>query len=1127
MPQLIDLGRIRLQFLGDYSGATTYRVNDVVRYGGNLYVYINATNTAANAPTNGTYWSLMLEGINYRGDWLVGTVYLIGDVVGYGGIVYIAVANSTGVIPSSDPAKWAKFLDGLQFEGTWSSATQYQKSDIVRLGGRLYLAISDVITKRPDDSGSTEWVVFSDGSRSMGAYDNAVAYFTNDLVTVGSRTYKADRHTTAGQAPYNTYSSPTNPWSIQTYGLKFRSTWAASTAYEIDDVVTRGSKVYVSLSHHTSSGAFVTDVSTKWTALTSGARWTGNWYTGTVYLIGDLVKDGVSVYVAEIDHTSGTFATDLAANKWSVFAQGADYLPAQLGNNNRLLSTNGTTPSWVDAINIDGIIEIGLGANEFNTAADLTDPMAVFNIDGGAQSYAQLAIHNAEVTSSTDLIVYSDNGTDTAGWIDVGVTGSKFIQSGFGLTKQNEGYLFYEAPVAGAVKTITNKQLTANVVTLTTSTAHGFAVGNSVVVSGVQTTLNGTFTVTTVPTSTTFTYAKTLGNIASAVASGTVKIQSTGNLTIATGAQGSENKIIIGAGGFGSGTTQMSITPNASVNIAIATASTTPTTGALTVDGGVGVQGNLNVLGNMSVQGDINLTGLQFLAIGDGASTFASTLTNPQMVVQSNDTDYSQIAFRNIGNSADSSTDLILYANNGTDAAGWIDMGITSAAFNDPLFTLTGNHDGYIFMEAPVGTTGDGNLVIATGGNGLLNKIIFGAGGLTDGNQQMIITPDVSVAISIPTQSISSTTGALTVNGGVGILGNLNVAGNSTIAGNMNISGEITVAGAGTTFATANLAVSDPMVYVASPNPSNVVDFAFVGEAAVSISPIVKTVTFRALTSNEATVTTSTAHTFQVGDYVVIAGAHALVNGTQYITAVPTSTTFTFDKTNANVASTATSGTATVSARAKYSGLAKDATDGKWKLFKDASTKPTQTVDFGEAGLALDTLVTAQIESTNVVVGSSLTVNGFNAVTSATYPSKGNIVVGTGSSAIQALTVGANDTFVQADSTAATGLKYTNLATGTVLGAVKVTTAAGKPATPAIGQLAYETDTFNVSRYTANGWRALGPTFLGFTVDNSGNLVATTGADTATYNASSFLDYTILPSEMSVSVSNGNLLLTS
>src|SRR5437879_12886135 len=50
----------------------------------------------------------------------------------------------------------------------------------------------------------------------------------------------------------------------------------------------------------------------------------------------------------------------------------------------------------------------------------------------------------------------------------------------------------------------------SNAVTITTTAAHGFVAGQSVVIAGVtDTSFNGTFTIATVPSTTTFTYAQT------------------------------------------------------------------------------------------------------------------------------------------------------------------------------------------------------------------------------------------------------------------------------------------------------------------------------------------------------------------------------------------------------------------------------------------------------------------------------------------------------------------------------------------------------------------------------------------------------------------------------------------
>jgi hypothetical protein len=62
---------------------------------------------------------------------------------------------------------------------------------------------------------------------------------------------------------------------------------------------------------------------------------------------------------------------------------------------------------------------------------------------------------------------------------------------------------------------INNKALTSNVATLTTTTAHGLSVGMQITISGVDATFNGEYRITGVPTTVTFTYAKTATNVVS------------------------------------------------------------------------------------------------------------------------------------------------------------------------------------------------------------------------------------------------------------------------------------------------------------------------------------------------------------------------------------------------------------------------------------------------------------------------------------------------------------------------------------------------------------------------------------------------------------------------------------
>jgi hypothetical protein len=174
-------------------------------------------------------------------------------------------------------------------------------------------------------------------------------------------------------------------------------------------------------------------------------------------------------------------------------------------------------------------------------------------------------------------------------------------------------------------------------------------------------------------------------------------------------------------------------------------------------------------------------------------------------------------------------------------------------------------------------------------------------------------------------------------------------------------------------------------VFVGTNNQADIVDLAFIGEYASTVSTITKTISNKALTSNIATLTTSDAHTFLVGDVVVVSGVDATFNGTFNIIEVPTATTFTYAKVNANVTSAVATGSAAVSARRKFSGLARDASDGVIKAFKDATTKPTSTIDFSEAGLAFADVRVGGLTASSLTVGdvSATEIGYLDGVTSA------------------------------------------------------------------------------------------------------------------------------------------------
>jgi hypothetical protein len=407
-------------------------------------------------------------------------------------------------------------------------------------------------------------------------------------------------------------------------GINFLGVYSSGTAYKPGDSVTHGANLY--LCENPSTGNTPPNA-TYWSKLASGIQYEGTYSSSTNYQKDDIVTYGGSVYIALSDFIN---YVPTNATYWAKLVDGT--YPAQEGLANYILKTDGTNVSWTNAPTLDdatiaddlivgGTTYAGNAADNFDTDAALTGAKAVFDMD--SSPYGQIAVHNSNTTSSTDVIAYSANGVDASGWIDMGITGEDFNQETFGITGPNDGYIFMQAPET-FTETVTNKALTSNVATLTIG-ANDFRVGMPVTVSGVDATFNGTYTITA-RTSTTFSYAKTASNVTSTAASGTAVAGKTGagNLVLATGANGTDNKIIFAAGGYDSGNEQMSITPDENVHIEIDTPSTSASTGALTVVGGVGVQGDMNVAGDVSIVGNLSF---------GGGSTSAENLavTNPMI----------------------------------------------------------------------------------------------------------------------------------------------------------------------------------------------------------------------------------------------------------------------------------------------------------------------------------------------------------------------------------------------------------------------------------------------------------------------------------------------------------------
>jgi hypothetical protein len=148
-----------------------------------------------------------------------------------------------------------------------------------------------------------------------------------------------------------------------------------------------------------------------------------------------------------------------------------------------------------------------------------------------------------------------------------------------------------------------------------------------------------------------------------------------------------------------------------------------PISGALKVSGGIGAQGNIHANGEIHSIGNMFVGG-QSLFVGPDAD--ATGLTNPTLIMFHSGDQYIQAALKN--SLSTGSADWVAYGDNGTDLQGWADFGFTSSEFDDPNYTITAPGDGYFIVQTYSGSYG-GNLILATGNQGIVNDIIFATGG--------------------------------------------------------------------------------------------------------------------------------------------------------------------------------------------------------------------------------------------------------------------------------------------------------------------------------------------------------------------------------------------------------------
>ena len=163
------------------------------------------------------------------------------------------------------------------------------------------------------------------------------------------------------------------------------------------------------------------------------------------------------------------------------------------------------------------------GRTEFSVGLRAADPIKYEWIDANAEGYSLTTVLCKSASPARTGTTTITNVGNTAVSAVFEVTGPLTGPATIYNQTTDELLVITDSLRAGVSKTTTFRSLTSNVATLTTSATHGLSAGDIVTVAGIDSTFNGEHEVLSVPTTTTFTYAKTATNVANtSTTSGTV-----------------------------------------------------------------------------------------------------------------------------------------------------------------------------------------------------------------------------------------------------------------------------------------------------------------------------------------------------------------------------------------------------------------------------------------------------------------------------------------------------------------------------------------------------------------------------------------------------------------------------
>lgn len=410
-------------FRNQWTTSTRYRVGDVIRYNGFTYQCILehtsgltsegiiVGNKDTNDDSTAETWGILLENYSFVGSYQPSFRYRKNDLVKYGGSILKCITEhtSSGTPGNIDSAKFVTYLFGFEFDNEWRNTAYYAIGDVVRYGGVVYIATTNNYASQPGASETyadqnPNWAVITKGIDFKGEYNpqGGIFYKEGDIVRRGGALWVSLTNQLSDDSTLASFDA--SNWELVIAAQNFKGSWRVTEDYNAYDVVYfRGVLYYANVPHISSFENFPGDNGSGfdyWTVMIIGDQ------NAALNIFGDLLTYNLKRNVIEDGSTSFTLGDESTLGTAPVPIGETDQLLVVQDNQGTIgYKTWGTIRRvfFVRTNGVDDSTDPERGQNYFKPWRTLR--YALEKADDGFDGYTTIKVSTGEYQEILPLIV--------------------------------------------------------------------------------------------------------------------------------------------------------------------------------------------------------------------------------------------------------------------------------------------------------------------------------------------------------------------------------------------------------------------------------------------------------------------------------------------------------------------------------------------------------------------------------------------------------------------------------------------------------------------------------------------------------------------------------------------------